>query len=686
MTQLRLTLLGGFAARRSDGAVVELTTRKAEALLAVLACRAGEPQRRDWLTALVWSGRSDQQARHSLSQALSDLRRAFGDRPTVLAARRDAVTLDAAAADVDVLEFQRLAAGDAVEDLCRAADLYRGRLLDGFRLREAAFEEWLALERARLHELAVATLRNLAQQQSARGDSDAATAALGRALDLDPLAEELYRRLVRLHLDQGAYNAAIRRYRECAEILKRSIDMIPEPATTALYQEALRARAHESVFCSSAEAPNAADADGFLAGGHDGPPARAADPRRRVSVAVLPFVNIGADWEHDLFADGFTEDIITDLSRFHTLRVATRNASFRHRQHGVDTRRIGRELGVDYIVLGSIRRLGARLRCTAQLVDARSDYQLWAERFDRDEDKIFAATDEMVCTIAGTLAGRMHAAGSELAKRKPPASLAAYECVLRANAAQMQVGDPQAEDEMRRFYEKAAELDPGYGRAHAGLAIAALRAWFRDMSGSDAALESALELAKKAVALDPNDSECQETLGWVFLHRKSFELADEYYARALKLNPVSPDDLASTGALRSFQGRPEEGIVWFEQARRVDPFFDPTWYWQLLGATCFNARRYDEAIAAFSRSANKPVWVHAYIAACHAQAGRADEAVATAAEVIHLCPDFSAALLAAKEPYELAADREHLLAGLRKAGFRTEMARAHNRRRTATGM
>jgi TolB-like protein/Tfp pilus assembly protein PilF len=669
MTQVRLTLLGGFAARRSDGAVVELTTRKAEALLAVLACRAGEPQRRDWLTALVWSGRSDQQARHSLSQALSDLRRAFGDRPAVLAARRDAVTLEAAAAEVDVLEFQRLAAGDAVEDLCKAADLYRGRLLDGFRLREAAFEEWLALERARLHELAVATLRNLAQQQSARGDPDAAADALSRALALDPLAEELYRRLVRLHLDQGAYNAAIRRYRECAGILKRSIDMIPEPATTALYQEALWARAHESVLCSSAEA---ADADAIFAGGHEEPPARAAEPRRHVSVAVLPFVNIGADPEQELFADGFTEDIITDLSRFHTLRVATRSASFRHRQQGVGVRRIGRELGVHYVVLGSVRRLGACMRCTAQLVDAHSDYQIWAERFDRDEDKIFAVADELVHTIAGTLAGRMHAAGSELAKRKPPASLAAYECALRANAAQMQVGDPQAEDEMRRFYEKAVELDPGYGRAHAGLAIAALRAWFRDMSGSDAALESALEFAKKAVALDPNDSECQETLGWVFLHRKSFELADEYYARALKLNPISPDDLASTGALRSFQGRPEEGMAWFEQAKRVDPFFDPTWYWQLLGATCFNARRYDEAIAAFSRSANKPVWVHAYVAACHAQAGRADEAVAAAAEAIHLCPDFSAALLAAKEPYELAADREHLLAGLCKAGFRTQ--------------
>jgi len=679
MAQIRLTLLGGFAARRSDGAAVTLPTRKAEALLAVLACRPGEAWRRECLTALLWSERGDRQARHSLSQTLTSIRRALNGADPLLLAERETVALAPDAAEVDVAELQRLAAGDTADDLAAALDLYRGPLLDGLKLSEPGLEEWLTQERGRLHGLAVGAAVDLADRQIALGAAEAAASALLRALALDPLAEELHRRLIRLHLDQGAYNAAIRRYRQCVEILRRELETVPEPATAALHQEAL------SVLARAAEG----DPPGGAIDSPDGEVAWAAaalsaeqeilapdaavdatpDGGRRVAVAVLPFINIGCDPEQQYFADGLTEDIITDLARFRLLQVASRSASFRYRRQGGDARRIGRELGADYLVLGSLRRHGTRLRLTAQLVDARCDNQIWAERFDREEEDVFAVADELVRTIASTLAGRVNAAGSELARRKPPASLAAYECVLRANAAEMQVGDPAAEEEMRRFYEQAVELDPDYGRARAGLAIAYLRAWFRDMSGSEAALDSALLLAKRAVALDQNDSECQETLGWILLHCQSFELARQYYARSLELNPISPETLASMGALCSFEGRPEEGIAWFQEARRIDPFFEPTWYWQLLGATSYNARHYDEAVAAFERSVGKPVWVDAYLAACHAQAGRAEQAARLAALVARLCPDFSPDLLAAKEPFALASDREHLLDGLRKAGL-----------------
>jgi TolB-like protein/DNA-binding SARP family transcriptional activator len=676
MAHLRLTLFSGFAAHSAEGTAISLPTRKTAALLALLACRSGERLRRESLTAMLWSRRSDEQARHSLSQTLTSIRHALGSAAPSLLAERETIALCPEAVSVDVIEFQQLAASRDVEDLQAAANLYRGALLDGLNLREPAFEAWLTAERARLHELAISVLMDLAKRDTSRGETDAAAAALSRVLALDPLAEGAHRDLIRLELDQGAYNAAIRQYHQCAHVLRHELDTVPEPATTALYRDALSALAAQSGrdtestegIGTSSDAESAS-ARGEADPGRHAPIHEPPDLGRRPAIAVLPFANLGGDLQQQYFSDGVSEDIITDLSRFRLLRVVARNASFRYRDDGADVKRIGRELAVDYAVVGSVRRHGQRIRLTAQLVETASGNQLWGERFDLGEDDIFAVADELVRTVAGTVAGRLQAAGSERVRRKPPANLAAYDCVLRAQAAEMRTGDPQAEAEMRQLYEKAVVLDPGYGRAHAGMAVAQLRDWFRDSGGSDADLERAAESARMAVALDPNDSECHETLGWILLHCQLFELSEQCYRRALELNPNSPDELASMGSLCGYLGRPEEGLDWFEQAKRVDPFFDPTWYWHLRGATCFNARRYDDAVAAFNRSISPPAWVRAYLAACHALAGRRDRAMALAADVTLRSPGFSATLLATREPYKRAADRQHLLDGLLKAGL-----------------
>ena len=366
------------------------------------------------------------------------------------------------------------------------------------------------------------------------------------------------------------------------------------------------------------------------------------------------------------FSDGITEDIITELSRFHSLFVRSSSSTFGHRGVG-DVTRLGRDLGVGYVVEGSVRKLRDRIRITTQLVDAKSGDHLWAERFDHDQQDIFAVQDEVVGTIVGTLVGRLQAAGAERVRRKPPASLAAYECVLRGSA--LAIGDPDAEAEARALYEKAIALDPDYARAHALLAYLLSIRWFCDLSGSDAALDRALDLAKRAVALDDNDSICHDHLGWIYLNRKSFDLAEHHKQRALELTPNCPEQVACMGVLQTFLGNPEEAIAWFAQARRLDPYFDPAWYWRMQAIAHFIARRYDEAISGFSRSSTTPVWVDAYLAACHALTDEADRARAFAAEVLRREPGFSAARLALKEPYRRQADRDHLLAGMRKAGL-----------------
>ncbi|WP_162820732.1 adenylate/guanylate cyclase domain-containing protein [Microvirga calopogonii] len=203
-----------------------------------------------------------------------------------------------------------------------------------------------------------------------------------------------------------------------------------------------------------------------------------AEKPSRPAIAILPFANADDDPGRRYFSNGFTEDIIVELSRFRQLAVISGSTSFRFRD--ADARSLGKTLGVQFVLEGSVRRWGRQIRIFCQLVDAFSGEHIWTERFDRDEQEIFEVQDQLVRVIVGTLVGRVQAAGAERARSKPPANLAAYECVLRGNALPM--GDLHAEDEARRWYRKAIKLDPGYGRAYAKLAHYLQLEWFRDVN------------------------------------------------------------------------------------------------------------------------------------------------------------------------------------------------------------
>jgi DNA-binding SARP family transcriptional activator len=234
--QLKLRLFGVFEARLSSGCLVELSTRKCEALLAFLALYPDEPQFRDRLATLFWSGSGDEQARHSLRQALATLRRALGSSEQFLQTSRDKVKLECEGVDVDVLTFRQLLEADDAAALARAADLYAGPLLDGMTLHEEPFDDWLAQERARLQRSAVGLLLRLSELSA---NDETAMTALSRALDLDPTCEEAHRRLMRAHIDAGRYNAAVLQFKLCAESLQRDLDTTPEPQTLALHERAV---------------------------------------------------------------------------------------------------------------------------------------------------------------------------------------------------------------------------------------------------------------------------------------------------------------------------------------------------------------------------------------------------------------------------------------------------------------
>lgn len=243
MARLQVRLLGGFEARLDSGPELALKGRKAQALLAYLAAAPGVAHSRDGLTGLLWGDRAEEQARGSLRQVLAELRRALdGIEPSPLDAGREAVALDAHAVDSDVADLERLIAEGGPEALARAAELYRGELLEGFGAADPAFDDWLAVERSRLGELALSALGAMLDHLTEAGETERSVALARRLLALDPLREPVHRALMRLYAGQGDRALALKQYQACRGILARELDVAPEAETEALHEE-LRAGA-----------------------------------------------------------------------------------------------------------------------------------------------------------------------------------------------------------------------------------------------------------------------------------------------------------------------------------------------------------------------------------------------------------------------------------------------------------
>ncbi len=397
------------------------------------------------------------------------------------------------------------------------------------------------------------------------------------------------------------------------------------------------------------------------------------------SIAVLPFTNMSGDPEQEYFSDGITEDIITELSRFRSLFVIARNSSFTFKGQAVDVTEVGRTLGVQYVVEGSVRKAGNRVRVTAQLVEAASGNHIWAERYDRDLEDVFAVQDELVRTIVSTVGGRIEDAGKARAVRLSDASLRAYDLYLRARAAQ----DRNTKEDYqlaRRYLERAIVLDPHFAQAHHNLSLVHFMQWMAHwVDDRDTAFANSMEAAKRAAALDPADSSVYSRLGTLHMNRRDFDEAGQNFKKAVSLNPNDSQAMALFGVYLTAVGEPKRGIEQFNQAMRLNPF-EPKWFRWSRGIAYFTASRYEDAIADL-RSINAPInEARGWLAASYAHAGRLDEARATLDEFLQIAEQemavFPGRKLSAWEAfwhgaieYKSEAHFEHLYDGLRKAGL-----------------
>ena len=389
---------------------------------------------------------------------------------------------------------------------------------------------------------------------------------------------------------------------------------------------------------------------------------------KKPSIAVLPLVNLSGDPEQEFFADGLTEDIITELSRFHELLVISRNSTFVYKGKAVKVQEVAREFGVDYLLEGSVRKAGDRIRVTVQLIDAETDRHIWAERYDRKLEDIFAIQDEMTRAIVATLPSRVEAARHDRAKRKPTDSMAAYECVLAAKVLHHR-STREDNAEAQRLLNRALALDPNYAHAHAWKACVLGQTWVYDWCADrEATFQQVAAELEITLALDDNDSDVHRILAALNLNRDDHDKAAYHQERALALNPNYDLVVVQQGELLTWLGRPEEGIDWIKKAMRLNPYH-PERFWSHLGRACYCAEKYAEAVEAFSRITQPDYTHHAFLAATFAQMGNAVAAAAHAAEVLKREPKFSVALYLATQHYKQVIDRQRHEAGLLKAGL-----------------
>ncbi|HTO61322.1 MAG TPA: adenylate/guanylate cyclase domain-containing protein [Bradyrhizobium sp.] len=400
--------------------------------------------------------------------------------------------------------------------------------------------------------------------------------------------------------------------------------------------------------------------------------------QEKPSIAVLPFTNLSGDQEQEYFSDGITEDIITELSRFRNLFVIARNSSFVYKGKSVNIGTIARELGVEYVLEGSVRRAGQRVRITAQLIDAATGNHIWAERYDRELADIFAVQDEVTSSIVGTLAVELEGESLGRAQHKRPEDLLAYEHWLRGKRLIFLMG--QHNLEARKHFERAVALDPRFSRAHSGLALTfQMEALYfplpRDFS---AVYEKSFQCAQRSLLLDETNHQAHLALAYVYLYRHDYDQAKKHIERAVRLNPSDGDTLSHAGYFQAILGNVDEGIKLTRLALRVNPHH-PDWYLAFLSVALFTARNYPEALAVRLNAPEAFIDSSFFGAATLAHMGRLDEAkrwgdkglarlATTPGGALAIAEGRVVEALLHNNPFRRQEDRDHFAEGMRKAG------------------
>ena len=551
-------------------------------------------------------------------------------------------------------------AGTALNE---AVGLYRGRLLADIEIPEEAWTEWLAAERQRLEGLALDAMVKLGEQELEAGNHEPALSAANRAVAISGLREDAHRLIMRVLAGGGRRADALKHYEDLAALLKRELTVEPDPTTRALAAE-LR-KSHAARPGSEVGSDPASETGAALLPLPDRP-----------SIAVLPFANMSGDPEQEYFADGMVDDILMALSRVRWLFVIARQSSFIYKVRVADVQQIGRELGVRYVVEGSVRKSGNRVRIVAQLIETETGAHIWADRYEGDLRDIFALQDEITERIVSAVEMNVRDAEIRRARAKPTDSLTAYDLYLRA----LPVYFGQTEVDYRRTQEllgKALEADPEYAEVLGTLTDSVATGTLQGFQESwSRGVDEASRLAGRALAAGPDNSTCLASAAITYgILSNRFDEALELANRALMVHPNSLFVRNKAAAVYAVCGESDKSIAQCEAACRMNPLDSKkaaTSTYSVLSAALYLARRYEEAIRAGRRAlAFTPTTNTArkFVAMSLAQLGRTDEARAEITELVKYQPDASLALFR-QHGFRHKWMGELHMEGLRKAGLR----------------
>jgi TolB-like protein len=384
----------------------------------------------------------------------------------------------------------------------------------------------------------------------------------------------------------------------------------------------------------------------------------------------LPFVNISGDPEQEYFSDGITEDLITDLSKISGLFIIARNSVFTYKGKSVKVQEVSNDLGVRYVLEGSVRKVANRVRITAQLVDATTGGHLWAERYDRDLKDIFAVQDEVTKNIVSALAVTLTRNEKDHLTRRHTNSLEAYEYALRGLEYYSRY-TIEAHGKAQKMLLKAIELDPEYSLAYSRLALTYLHEYTQGWSQDPKSMERAFNLAQKAIAMDDSLPEAHRILGDIYLYRKDLGRAKKEREKAIALDPNYADGLAGLGEVLIWAGEHDKGMTLVKKAMLLNPYHH-AWYFYILGVAYLFQERYEDAIEILERGLIRNpdfIGTHLVLATLYGGTGRKERCRTEVEEILRISPGFSLKLIKEMIPTKDQTTVNNVIDILRDAGL-----------------